>query len=500
MQTRLILGGPGSGKTTRLLDIMEEELQRGVTPERIAFVSFTGKAAEEAKVRASKKFDYDMDEFPYIRTLHSMCYRRLGVKHGRVMTMKDYKKIAQTLGVQLSFYLVNPDDVAIMKDGDKMIHFHNLARAMKINIKEVWEKSNQEFPFGRLTQWVATCEMYKEKFNKLDYTDMLSQFVDGGYPVPVEIAIIDEAQDLTNLQWDVVNTAFVNVEKKYIAGDDDQAIYEWAGADINTFLDLEYSELEVLPVSYRLPHKVFKFASIFADKFIKTRFKKDWNACEKNEEGFIKHIASISDVDLTKDSWFLLARNSCFLKEYKDIARKQGVRYIFKGQDSIDADDLKTIQDYIKWQKGAPLSMVNIKKIFTYLGIKKIIPTGKSLMTSFTGNLNVPWHECFKKIPLETRVYYQEVFKQEGILESFNESRIIINTIHSVKGGEADYVVINPNLTQRTYHNLFSSDTGADAEGRVFYVGATRAKKGVYILYPDTQLAFTGFEYLQNKI
>ena len=54
---RLILGGPGTGKTTRLLDIVAEEIEKGTSPERIAFVSFTRKATEEAQDRAIKKFN-----------------------------------------------------------------------------------------------------------------------------------------------------------------------------------------------------------------------------------------------------------------------------------------------------------------------------------------------------------------------------------------------------------------------------------------------------------
>ena len=44
--------------------------------------------------------------------------------------------------------------------------------------------------------------------------------------------MVDEAQDLTPLQWDMVVKIAKNVDRVYIAGDDDQAIYEWNGADV----------------------------------------------------------------------------------------------------------------------------------------------------------------------------------------------------------------------------------------------------------------------------
>lgn len=47
--------------------------------------------------------------------------------------------------------------------------------------------------------------------------------------------MVDEAQDLTPLQWDMVVKIAKSVWRVYIAGDDDQAIYEWNGAEVEYF-------------------------------------------------------------------------------------------------------------------------------------------------------------------------------------------------------------------------------------------------------------------------
>ena len=66
---QIILGPPGTGKTTTLLNIVEGSLKRGVPPEKIAYLAFTRKAANEAQERAMVQFGFDADRFPFFRTL-----------------------------------------------------------------------------------------------------------------------------------------------------------------------------------------------------------------------------------------------------------------------------------------------------------------------------------------------------------------------------------------------------------------------------------------------
>ena len=94
-----IYGPPGTGKTTKLLEIMENAIAEGTNPERIAFLSFTKKAAQEAIDRACLKFNLDQKCFPHFRTLHSLAFRWVGMKAEDVITPADMRFLGKKLGI-----------------------------------------------------------------------------------------------------------------------------------------------------------------------------------------------------------------------------------------------------------------------------------------------------------------------------------------------------------------------------------------------------------------
>ena len=76
--------------------------------------------------------------------------------------------------------------------------------------------------------------------------------------------MVDEAQDLTPLQWDLVVKLSKAVDRVYIAGDDDQAIYEWNGADVTLFQTFPGKSL-VLKKSVRLNKNIHHFSKVFIE-------------------------------------------------------------------------------------------------------------------------------------------------------------------------------------------------------------------------------------------
>ena len=88
----IVLGPPGTGKTTTLLNKVDDYLKH-TDPDKVGYFAFTQKAAYEARERAVKKFNLEEDDLPYFRTLHSLAFRRLGIKKEKKAIGEGEKRI-----------------------------------------------------------------------------------------------------------------------------------------------------------------------------------------------------------------------------------------------------------------------------------------------------------------------------------------------------------------------------------------------------------------------
>ena len=152
---------------------------------------------------------------------------------------------------------------------------------------------------------------------------MLDAFLEEEYIPRLDIVFVDEAQDLTTKQWKVIEKLSESCKIRYIAGDDDQAIYKWAGADVKKFLSIK-GNIQVLPVSYRLPKKIHGLANQISNR-ISLRQNKEWSC--RDEEGTITEIQSIEDIDMSKGNWLILARSGYQLNKAESYCKRMGWFY-----------------------------------------------------------------------------------------------------------------------------------------------------------------------------
>ena len=100
MVEKLLLGPPGCGKTYRLVEIVKEELQKGVSPDKIGFVSFSKKAIEEAKMRTVSELGLALDNVPWFRTLHSIGFQWLGMNSDQILSRYDFNQLGALVSLK----------------------------------------------------------------------------------------------------------------------------------------------------------------------------------------------------------------------------------------------------------------------------------------------------------------------------------------------------------------------------------------------------------------
>jgi len=253
-KTIKIFGSPGTGKTTTLLKLLEEKIAEGYKPEKIGFFSFTRRAIREARSRVIKKFNLSEDDLEYFRTIHSLCYRTLNINSGQVFKGERVKEFSEIARVEMSG--VSEEDTSGLsvgnKRGDLLLFCDEVSRSSERDLKEVWKELECEHTWEEQEYFSKALINFKKSKNLLDFTDMLDIFIKEETIPQLDIIFVDEAQDLTTKQWKVIERINEYCKFRYIAGDDDQAIYRWAGADVKRFLNIK-GNIEVLPISYRLP-------------------------------------------------------------------------------------------------------------------------------------------------------------------------------------------------------------------------------------------------------
>lgn len=463
------LAAAGSGKTTAIMNRMTKLLEV-YRPDEIAFVTFTRKGVAngiEKALQANPQLT--VDDLIHFKTLHALCFRELGLKRASIIEQSDMERFNKMLGfnVHLAEAFEN------QSEDDRMLSRYDAIRSG--SKKGVYiHGSYDEARYARL---IRAYEAFKKENNLVDFYDCLLRFKDAGKPIAVKVAFIDEAQDLTRLQWEVCRIAFSRCEKICIAGDDFQSLFTYAGASPRILVGLaqRYTTVKI-EKSYRLSHAVYTFAKGITH-LIQDKMDKDFRPA-KDIEGFVKEIAERQVLvhairrDIEKNGfephrWYLLFRNNCFIAGVADLLEQFVIPYHMPHGFCINARDLAKIKRYRRYQIGGYRTSDGFEHFCREYDIKDI-------QNDFTeSNL----------IPGERRYVLASYVDKYGIDALEEMSRrdpfLLLSTVHRVKGGEAGYVAVFLDCTRRVSENALLN---VDEELRVLYVACTRARTGLYLV------------------
>jgi hypothetical protein len=307
---------------------------------------------------------------------------------------------------------------------------------------------------------------YKRVKKKLDFNDMISRLIDKKDLPKFKVIFIDEAQDLSPLQWKLFDKLKEYTEDIYLAGDDDQAIFAWAGADVNRFIN-EPAKEKVLKYSKRISRAVQEQSIIPLNNIIGQRKLKQYYP--RDYEGLCERINNLDQIDVTEGKWLILTRTvSRLIKMIKEL-RKRNLYYQTNKGKSFKVLLYNASVNYNSWCRGIELDEKEIKDI------KQFIGSGPE-----TWNKDVDWFDAFTEADLDEKEYIKNMLDNGEDLDK--EARILVSTIHAAKGGEEDNVILCLDLGQKIKKAIKKSQDKYDEENRVWYVGATRARNNLYKL------------------
>lgn len=491
----IILGPPGTGKTTHLLELVDGELGRGVAPSRIGYVTFTRRGAEEAINRACEKFGLSSKDLPYFRTLHSLCFRQLGLRRGDVLEGTKLKEFARYAGVEINGKWSDDGTLTGFGVGDRILFMENVARVREVPLRAAYDADCDNLPWREVERVIKALELFKQSKGLMDYTDMLMEFVRTGLRVDLEVLFVDEAQDLSALQWSVVRQLALGARRLIVAGDDDQAIYRWAGADSDHLVDME-GDVRVLGQSWRVPPAIQKVANRVIGN-VRKRRNKAWEP-RQDSAGAVARASRFHEVDCGEGEVLVLARNAYVIREQVEPElQRQGIVYEINGHSSISMSILEAITSWETLRKGEAISVEAARAVYEHMSSGKGVRRGfKQLPDIEDGTMlgmgdlrerggllvDTIWHEALDRLPQKDMSYILAARRRGERLTQ--RPRVRVSTIHGSKGGQADHVVLLREMAKRTHREMING--GEEDEARVWYVGATRARERLTLVDSTT--------------
>ena len=525
----LILAVPGSGKTTVLLHrILNLIKNHNIDPSEIISITFS----KSQGIDMERRFLIQNPEFKgkiTFKTIHAFCYEIVR----NYMKLKNIKKILiegnnefnRMLILKRAYYQKYYKKLS----DDEINDFFSIYDFIKNKMFDFEEYLKKNHFISNRTLMLKLYVLYDEiKINNnfMDFNDLLilaNEYISSDKKLlralknRYKFFQIDEGQDTSTLQFEIIRKIVFPENNVFIVADDDQSIYSFRGASPENllnfksiypdskifFMDKNFrSTKNIISVSNKIIQgnkiryekfskytaEVFKNNNI--DFFIKeNKFDFYSNRILNDIKNIILFSEDTSDLDVFKRIYFKL--NAYIKKDFiSKLEYKSYNQCVFESL--LDLDELNDF--YINKFTSLRNDFKRLKRMKMEDKIDYIlyeIGYGDYL-DNFNDFSNLNYNLIFdliKYLSKNIKTFDEFIEKLEILKEilkkaSNSKSNISISTIHSSKGLEYDNVfiidLVDDEFPQKSVLNSFDEKV-LEEERRLFYVAMTRAKKRLFL-------------------
>ncbi|WP_134669623.1 UvrD-helicase domain-containing protein [Halorussus marinus] len=563
--TRLF-GGPGSGKTTELLDRVEDILDReDVGVNDILLVSYTRAAANEVRERLAERRDINPRSLQgTVCTMHAKAYELLDLSRNDVVDESDKKEYCEDYGIEFEdeYSGAGRRTARSTTLGNKIIATSQWLQRTSRDVSDWYDvpfqwndeevrlppdidpnaqEGNKYTPTwpsddDRLDvpEAIRGWRNYKGEHDLVGFADMLERVQQRSLLPNVDYLVIDEFQDITSLQYDVYEEWKPHMEQVLIAGDDDQVVYAWQGADPGLLLDEGGNDV-ILDTSYRLPSEILE---VVQQEVSHIDHRQEKNLSPRKQGGTVEQIDSPSMLDLVRNvrytveehdgTLMLLFRARYQMFRFIDEFIDEGIPFrcltdqrmwtdrltqYVRAVENVEADEPITglqarrladmLQDsaFGSNERDELFDAIDERKEAADTDDLEEIELDPDFVTEYAPFMPGPAAaaDMVRKVTSFQKNSMRGYFG--GDYEDVPEDRVRVGTIHSAKGREADHVFVATDLTEKVVEQMaatvdeaevpddieFTSTTDpvptlTDNERRVFYVGMSRARERLVVM------------------
>ena len=559
-----IAGPPGTGKTTKLVEIYYNHLEE-YSPTQIMIISHTNTAADHIRnkitdIETIQKYEDDTGKKllqviknsketlkENVSTIHKFCKDRL--EKGLAFNMDDYENL-KIQKPKFNKYTTDKQfyNVSLLVTSHPFFKFISMARDNGKDIlpyyRSLTEEEKADYQYLP-EELVEMSKQYKDfKTNKkingregrlLDFQDMVEEFCENEEMSVascrnIKVLIVDEAQDSSVIQRKAEEIMSRNVDYFYKAGDPDQSIFEFAGANPDSF-HREFANPEIeLKEGYRCPRVINEYCKkIISPIWAHYGYERAWKPREEldengNRTGVVVEGEMYYLSDLAQDPFAselknrILNTKESFIFTFRGGDPTQIINYLTsigmpmkiakedqKTKFKYPAQMIKNQRAYIDFVSGKEVTIPQLKKFIKAMKDDYVLKTEEDLDKQVEkGTYNIDWfidnkyalpgikntndfQILIKDYPhknIETKNYVREIVNKNRDLE---DHRVFVENIHTIKGKEFDNVVFDFRLTR---------DEEMFTKKRLKFVACSRAKKTLWILKSKSALSFTGKEDL----